>query len=101
MAKNQPEVPFGEIGERLELIRLVYGIDNKVIAKAAGVSEQLWGHYKMGRHCISVDAAVRLCITYGVDLDFIYRGIRGEGLSPLFREKLAAYEAPQKRSRRA
>lgn len=88
------------VGERLELLRAAMDVQNQVLAGMIGVSPAQWRNYKAADNMIPVDAANRLCVVTGADLDFIYRGLR-DGISGHLRERLLALESAPKVPRRA
>lgn len=70
-----------EIGLRLKALREGF-TDHRQGAYAAahGFNEDQYGTWERGVRRIPVECAERLCDTYGLTLDWIYRG-RRDGLS--------------------
>ncbi|CAN1724410.1 protein of unknown function [Hyphomicrobium sp. 1Nfss2.1] len=62
------------IAERLEIIRAVKGLSQKEFANAAGVNESTYSQYKKGIQAPNLEQANKLCDTWGLTLDWIYRG---------------------------
>lgn len=62
------------VAERLELLRELIGMRQNEFASRAGIGANAWNNYVHCRSRISVDAAIKLVITYGVTLDFIFLG---------------------------
>ncbi|MGH1414858.1 MAG: helix-turn-helix domain-containing protein [Pelagimonas sp.] len=76
---NQPE--FYIIGKRLEAIRLGFSEPSqKAWAEKHGFGATQYNNWEKGSRRIPVEAAEKLCDTYGLTLDAIYRG-RLDGLS--------------------
>lgn len=79
MAEDRTDYP--EIGIRLRAIREGFSDMNQSgWAEKHGFGVTQWNNWEKGARRISVDAAERLCSTYGLSLDFIYLG-RRDGLS--------------------
>ncbi|MFC4215997.1 helix-turn-helix domain-containing protein [Pseudophaeobacter arcticus] len=80
MSTNSKSYP--EIAERLIQIRAVFGKENtqKEWAEKHGFNSTQVNNWEKGLRRIPVDSAEKLCETYGLTLDFIYRG-RRDGLS--------------------
>ena len=78
--KESPD-QFADIGRRLASIRQGFSdLSQKAWAEAHNFSVTQYNNWERGIRRIPVDDAERLCSTYGVSLDFIYRG-RRDGLS--------------------
>ncbi|MGI3168426.1 helix-turn-helix domain-containing protein [Pseudooceanicola sp. C21-150M6] len=75
------DAPYIEIGQRLKAIREGFSdLSQKDWAAKHGFSVTQYNNWEKGTRRITVDDAERLADTYGLDLDFIYRG-RRSGLS--------------------
>lgn len=75
------EAPYIEIGERLRVLRVGYSdMSQKDWAAKHGFSKTQYNNWESGVRRIPVESAERLCDTYGLTLDFVYRG-RRDGLS--------------------
>ncbi|PYE80375.1 helix-turn-helix protein [Pseudoroseicyclus aestuarii] len=86
---NTPVNPsYAEIGERLARLRKSQSdLTQKAWAEKHGFNGTQWNNWEKGTRRIPVDEAERLCIVYGLTLDFIYRG-RRDGLSESLRKVL-------------
>ena len=72
---------YPEIGKRLEAIRVAFSdLGQKAWAQRHNFGTTQYNNWETGARRIPVDAAERLCDTYGLTLDFVYRG-RRDGLS--------------------
>ena len=80
-AMTDARTEFPEIGQRLRSIREGFSdLNQSEWAERNSFGVTQWNNWEKGARRISVDAAERLCSTYGVSLDFIYLG-RRDGLS--------------------
>ena len=68
--------PFAvpEIAWRLRLLRVAVADNITDLCARSGITRSAWSNYENGSSRIGVDAAMKLCDTYGVSLDWIYRG---------------------------
>ena len=75
------ERTFPDIGARLVAIRSVFGhgLTQAAWASKNNFNKTQYSNWETGLRRIPVDAAEHLCSTYGLTLDFIYRG-RRDGL---------------------
>ena len=80
------------IGERLSLMRNVFGMTQTDFGKGAGSKKSTYNQYEKGKERPSLDEAIKLCDKYGLTLDWIYLGDT-RGLSP---DLCAAIEAMQR-----
>lgn len=70
-----------EVGARLKAVREAFTEDSvRGFAKRFGVSPMAVSGWEVGARLIPVESAERYCDTFGVTLDWIYRG-RRDGLS--------------------
>lgn len=75
------EFPYQEIGARLDQLRVGFSeLNQKDWAEKHGFNPTQYNNWIKGKRRIPVDASERLCDTYGLTLDFIYRG-RIDGLA--------------------
>lgn len=76
------DLPYAHIGARLRNLRDAYqpDISQKAWAEKHGFNATQYNNWEKGNRRIPVDFAETLCDTYGLTLDFIYRG-RRDGLS--------------------
>lgn len=76
MARDEDDgdrTPEG-VGERLALTRRVWGAQQQEFAERAGLNASAYNQYERGKRLISVSHAHRLCDTYDLTFDWIYRG---------------------------
>lgn len=77
----QGESEFSEIGARLAGIRQAFSdLSQKAFAEKHNFNQTQYNNWEKGTRRIPVESAERLCMVYGLTLDFIYRG-RRDGLS--------------------
>lgn len=62
------------VGARLRLTRDALGMDQGEFGSRAGIKSSTYNQYEMGVNMPSLEAAHRLCDTYHLALDWIYRG---------------------------
>lgn len=62
------------VAHRLELLRELLGLRQNEFATRAGIAPNAWNNYVHCRSRISVDAAIKIVVTYNVTLDFIFLG---------------------------
>lgn len=80
------DAPYANIAIRLMAIRKSQSQDSqKEWAERHGFSPTQYNNWEKGTRRIPVDSAERLCDSYGITLDFIYRG-RRDGLSENMRK---------------
>lgn len=73
--------PFLDIANRLIAVREGFSdLPQNAWAQKHGFATTQYNNWEKGTRRIPVDAAERLCETYGLTLDFVYRG-RRDGLS--------------------
>lgn len=81
MKQASKEFEFTEIGERLRAVRKGFSdLSQKAWAQKHGFNQTQYNNWENGSRRISIDAAEKLSETYGLTLDFLYRG-RRDGLS--------------------
>jgi DNA-binding transcriptional regulator YiaG len=77
----QEEAPHTEIGQRVEAIRIGFSdLSQKAWAERHHFSPTQYNNWEKGVRRIPLEAAEKLCRSYGLTLDFIYLG-RRDGLS--------------------
>ena len=75
------ETAYNAIGQRLEALRRgASELSQKAWAERHGFGPTRYNNWAKGNQRIPVEAAEKLCDSYGLTLDFIYRG-RRDGLS--------------------
>lgn len=77
------------IAYRLTLTREALGYDQGAFAQRAGLKANTYNQYETGINAPNMDAAHRLCDTYKLSLDWIFRG----DTSSLRRETAAAIDS--------
>lgn len=63
-----------DVARRLVLSRIALGKSPGEFAAAAGISQSNYSQYENRWRSLSVRAAMKLCVTYGLTLDWLYRG---------------------------
>lgn len=75
------DIKYAEIGGRLRVIRKTFsGLSQKEWAEKNGFNKTQYNNWEKGVRRIKIDDAIKICDTYGLTLDAIYRG-RLDGLS--------------------
>jgi uncharacterized protein DUF3606 len=78
--------------QRLRLTRLAFGYGNPaVFAATMAISPQRWNAYEEGREPLPLPVALQICTTYGVSLDWLYRG-RKDGICTETRNQIDRLE---------
>lgn len=62
------------VGARLALTRRVFGAQQQEFAERAAINASAYNQYERGKRLISISHAHKLCDTYDLTLDWIYRG---------------------------
>jgi transcriptional regulator with XRE-family HTH domain len=79
---------YEDVGNRLRLIREHFSdLSQKAWAENHGFNVTQYNNWEKGVRRIPVEAAEKLCETYGITLDWMYRGKR-DGLSETFRKSI-------------
>jgi len=82
---------YQDIGARLVAIRKSFSEDTqRSWAERHGFNPTQYNNWEKGTRRITVDCSERLADTYGLSLDFIYRGKR-DGLSESARKVLSSH----------
>lgn len=63
-----------DVARRLTLSRLALGLQPGEFAAKAGLSQSNYSQYERLWRSLSIRAAMKLCTTYGLTLDWLYRG---------------------------
>lgn len=66
------------VGRRLRLTREALRLTQREFASRAGIATNTYGQYETGARLISPSRAIDLCNTYGLTMDWIYRGEPGD-----------------------
>ncbi len=85
--KFSSEFADDKIGARLAIIRRMYGKSQKDFAMAAGMRPNRYSQYETGTKPLSIVAAIALCETYHLTLDYLYlgemSGLRGKTIEAI------------------
>lgn len=73
-AKVAKQPKFIDIGERLRVTREAEGLLQNEFADRAGLAYNTYNQYEQGWTRPKIENAIRLCETYKLTLDWIYRG---------------------------
>lgn len=88
VSMEKTPAPYIAIGNRLAAIRRAFSDDSqKSWAERHGFNPTQYNNWEKGTRRITVDCSEKLADTYGLSLDFIYRGKR-DGLSENARKAL-------------
>ena len=64
-----------DVARRLKASRAALGIeDQQVFGQSAQLEQSLYNRFETGKRLLTLQAALKLCDTYGLTLDWIYRG---------------------------
>ena len=79
MARRVPDVKrISAIAERLRLTRAALDYESQAeFALKAGIQPNTYNQYEQAKGRPSLDNALNLCATYGLTLDWIFRGDPG------------------------
>ena len=78
---DMADAQYKEIGGRLTAVRTAFSdLNQKEWADRHAFEKTQWNNWEKGTRRIPIEAAEKLAETYGLTLDFIYRG-RRDGLS--------------------
>lgn len=87
-SRMSEEAEFSDIAQRLRRLREAFSEDSqKVWAERHGFNATQYNNWETGLRRNPVPCAIKLSDTYGLSLDFLYRG-RREGLSESARKVL-------------
>jgi transcriptional regulator with XRE-family HTH domain len=62
------------IAGRLRATREAFGLGQNEFARRAGIASNTYNQYEQAKNLPRLDFANQICDTYGVTLDWIYRG---------------------------
>lgn len=62
------------LGKRLRDTRVALGVKAADICRAIDIDPNRWSQYENGSRKLTMVVAIRLCETYGLTLDWLYRG---------------------------
>lgn len=77
------------IGKRLQITREAIGITAAQLCRSLDIKPNRWSQYESGERPITMAVANKLCDTYGLTLDWIYRG-DPSGLPVRLHQKVSA-----------
>ena len=60
-----------KFAERLKMLRMEYGISQKMLANCIGVTRQAIGNYEKGKRECGFDGLILLAEMFGVTTDFL------------------------------
>lgn len=64
-----------DVARRLARTRAALGMRNQQdFGKRAGLSQPKYNQYETGKRLLTLEAALALCTTYNLTLDWLYRG---------------------------
>lgn len=70
-----PDKPYSDIGERLRWHRELMGKDQaQYVAPLKSVKRSAYSNWEVGSSRLSLNGALEISETYGLSLDFLYRG---------------------------
>jgi transcriptional regulator with XRE-family HTH domain len=64
------------IAARLRATREAFGLGQNEFARRAGIASNTYNQYEQAKNLPRLDFANQICDTYGITLDWIYRGDR-------------------------
>ena len=64
------------VGRRLKATRALTDFTQAEFAMLLGIETTAYNNYELGKRPMPTDVAIRICVKIGVDLDWIYRGLR-------------------------
>ena len=67
-------IALREVGDRLEGVRLIFGLDLVAMCEMLGTTKYLFNEVKRGRKLIPYEWVIKLCDTYGLNQNWLYQG---------------------------
>lgn len=67
-------IALREVGDRLEGVRLIFGLDLAEICELLETTKYFYNEVKRGRKLIPYEWVIKLCDTYGLNQNWIYQG---------------------------
>ena len=67
-------IALSEVGDRLEGIRLIFGLDLVAMCEMLGTTKYFFNEVKRGRKLIPYEWVIKLCDTYGLNQNWLYQG---------------------------
>lgn len=72
--KASDYISLAEVGERLEGVRLIFGLDLAEICELLETTKYFFNEVKRGRKLIPYEWVIKLCDTYGLNQNWLYQG---------------------------
>ena len=72
--KPSDYISLTEVGDRLEGVRLIFGLEVTEICEFLNTSEYFFTKVKRGRKLIPYEWVIKLCDTYGLNQNWLYQG---------------------------
>lgn len=63
-----------DVAARLRMTREAFGLEQGEFADQAGITRNAYNQYEQAQRIPRLDIAIKICGTYGVTLDWIFRG---------------------------
>jgi transcriptional regulator with XRE-family HTH domain len=87
-----------DIGRRLRATREAFGLNGTEFAARSTLKQNAYSQYETGARLLTVTASMKLCATYGLTMDWLYRGDLS-GLPHSLAIKLVSVEAQRAEQR--
>jgi antitoxin component HigA of HigAB toxin-antitoxin module len=71
---SNPVQSVKQISARLAATQAALGLRSAEVCRQIGITPNRWSQYVNGKRPLTLDVADRLCTTYGLTLDWLYRG---------------------------
>jgi transcriptional regulator with XRE-family HTH domain len=65
---------IADVARRLASARLALGLDQQQFGTRAGLSQPQYNQFENGKRLLTLSAALKLCDSYNLTLDWLYRG---------------------------
>ena len=72
--KPSDYIALSEVGDRLEGIRLIFGLDMVAMCEMLGTTKYFFNEVKRGRKLIPYEWVVKLAEKYNLNQNWIYQG---------------------------
>jgi transcriptional regulator with XRE-family HTH domain len=74
MKTNVKQSYVADVAFRLRLTREALGMEQSEFADRAGIARNAYNQYEQAQRIPRLDIAIKICETYGLTLDWIFRG---------------------------
>jgi transcriptional regulator with XRE-family HTH domain len=74
MKTNVKQSYVADVAFRLRMTREALGMEQSEFADRAGIARNAYNQYEQAQRIPRLDIAIRICETYGLTLDWIFRG---------------------------